>query len=139
MNVHAYRKGLEFGFTEIAFDQYSWFKRPLFFETERLIFGNESRYGEHSTLSIGKGVAQVWTYALSYSFGTAGGGSSLSVYGKQFSSREDAINSGISELKGMMTEKLNNKDTSNYKPVIILGTLKAICKYEMERIQLTLF
>ena len=29
MNIHAYRKGLGFGFTEIAFDQYGWFKRPL--------------------------------------------------------------------------------------------------------------
>lgn len=32
MNVHAYRKGLEFGFTEIAFDQYGWFNRTPFLD-----------------------------------------------------------------------------------------------------------
>src|ERR1700748_2988444 len=34
MNLHTYRKGLEFGFTEIAFDQHGWFKRPVFLDTE---------------------------------------------------------------------------------------------------------
>lgn len=139
MNVYAYRKGLEFGFTDIAFDQYGWFKRPVFVETESLIFGNEAKYGEHSTLSIGKGVAQVWTNALSYRFGTAGGGCGLSVYGKQFQHREAAINSGIAELKAMMTEKLNHSDTSNYKQPIIQSTLNAIEKYQIKKVQLSLF
>jgi len=32
MNVYAYRKGLEFGFTEISFDKYDWFTRPVFLD-----------------------------------------------------------------------------------------------------------
>jgi hypothetical protein len=104
-----------------------------------LLFGNDERYCEHSTLKIGKGTANVWTYALSYSFGTAGGGSALSVYGKQFENRELAIKAGIAELKKMMTEKFGHSDTSNYKPQIIQVTLKAIAKYEIETVQLTLF
>jgi hypothetical protein len=55
MNVNAYRKGLEFGFTEIAFDQYGWFKRPEWSELEELAFGDTSRYGNYSTITLGHG------------------------------------------------------------------------------------
>ena len=78
MNVHAYRKGLEFGFTEIAFDQYGWFKRPEFLDKEDIRLGTSDRYGEFSVITLGRGENQTWTYALHYSFGTAGGGSALS-------------------------------------------------------------
>ncbi|MBD1385831.1 hypothetical protein IDJ75_11120 [Mucilaginibacter rigui] len=139
MNIYAYRKGLEFGFTEISFDQYGWFKRPEFLFQEELIFGNCAKYGEYSTLKIGKGITNVWTYALSYNFGTAGGGCGLSVYGKQFKSRENAVKIGIAELKNLMSEKLGHSDTSNYKQPIIQGTLKSIAKYEIDSTQLTLF
>jgi hypothetical protein len=139
MNVHAYRKGLEFGFTEIAFDQYGWFLRPQFLYVEELIFGNEKRYGEHSTLKVGKGIGNIWTNALSYSFGIAGGGCGLSVYGRQFKSREAAVDAAILELKTMMTAKVGDSDRSNYNPQVIRGTLNAIAKYEVESVQLTLF
>jgi hypothetical protein len=139
MNVYAYRKSCEFGFSYIEFDQYGWFKRPQFFETEDLKFGNEARYGEYSIIHIGRGESPVWTYALNYAFGTAGGGSALSVYGKQFKSRELTINAGMIELKRMMTDKLNHSDTTNYKQPVILTTLRDINKFEISRVQLTLF
>ena len=139
MNVYAYRKGLEFGFTEIAFDQYGWFKRPQFVSQEELVFGIGTSYGEYSTLKIGKGLTNVWTYALSYNFGTAGGGCGLSVYGRKYKDRETAVKTGLAELKKLMVEKIGNTDTSNFKPAIISGTLKAIAKYEVETVQLTLF
>ncbi|WP_462265871.1 hypothetical protein [Mucilaginibacter sp.] len=139
MNVNVYRKSCEFGFTEISFDKYGWFKRPQFFETEDLKFGNEARYGEYSIIHLGRGQSHVWTYALNYAFGTAGGGSALSVYGKQFKTRELAVNAGMAELKKMMTEKLNNADTTNYKQPVILGTLRDLEKFEISRIQLSLF
>jgi len=139
MNVHAHRKGSQFGFTDISFDKYGWFTRPGFQEIEDLIFGNPDRYGEHSVIHIGRGISDVWTYSLNYSFGTAGGGSALSVYGKRFSSRDEAFNCALIELKGMMTAKLNNSDTTNYKQPIILATLRDIMKAEVSRVQLTLF
>src|ERR1700733_7824904 len=55
MNVNAYRKGLEFGFTEISFDKYGWFARPEFLEKEELTFGDTSRYGNYSTITLGCG------------------------------------------------------------------------------------
>jgi hypothetical protein len=139
MNLHAYRKGLEFGFTEISFDQHSWFKGPAFLETEDLKFGDTTRYGNYSTISLGRGINHIWTYALHYSFGCAGGGYGLSVYGKQFKSRESAFTFALNDLKSMMTEKVGSTDTTNDKQPIILATLKDIAKAEINRIQLSLF
>lgn len=62
MNVHAYRKGLEFGFTEISFDKYDWFTRPVFLDREELTFGDTSRYGNHSLIYLGRGANDIWTY-----------------------------------------------------------------------------
>lgn len=139
MNVHAYRSGLAFGYEDIAFDKYGWFQRPEFQEKEDLIFGNSARYGEYSVLHIGKGKVNIWTYSLNYNFGTAGGGSALSVYGKKFNTREAAINAGLSELKSLMADKLNNSDTTNYKQPVILCTLRDIAAKELAMVQLSLF
>ena len=139
MNLNAYRKGLEFGFTEIAFDQYGWFKRPQFFDQEDLTFGDTSRYGNHSIIHLGRGINGIWTYGINYSFGCAGGGYGLSVYGKQFNSREAALNFALNDLKGMMTARIGSTDTTNDKQPIILATLRDIDKALVSMIQLELF
>ncbi len=139
MNLHAYRKGLEFGFTEIAFDQYGWFKRPQFLDPEDLSFGDTSRYGNHSVIHLGRGINGIWTYGLNYSFGCAGGGYGLSVYGKQFKSRESALTFALNDLKGLMTAKVGSTDTTNDKQPIILATLRDIEKAKVDSVQLTLF
>ena len=139
MNLNAYRKGLEFGFTEIAFDQYGWFKRPLFLDQEDLTFGDTSRYGNHSIIHLGRGINGIWTYGLNYSFGCAGGGYGLSVYGKHFNSRETALNFALNDLKGMMTARIGSTDTTNDKQPIILATLRDIDKASCSMIQLNLF
>lgn len=139
MNVHAYRKGLEFGFTEISYDQYGWFTRPVFLDKEELTFGDTSRYGNYSQIDLGHGPNGVWTYALHYSFETAGGGYGLSVYGKQFKMRQDALNFALDELKALMTKKIGSTDTTNDKQPIILATLRDIEKAQLGMVQLSLF
>jgi hypothetical protein len=139
MNVHAYRKGLEFGFTEISFDKYDWFTKPVFSDREELILGDKSRYGNHSLIYLGRGANHVWTYGMSYSYGVAGGCYGLSVYGKQFKSREDALNHALVELKIMMTKKIGSTDTTNDKQPIILATLRDIDKALIGMVQLSLF
>jgi hypothetical protein len=139
MNVYACRKGLEFGFTDISFDKYGWFQRPKFLDKEDLLFGNPHRYGEHSIIHLGRGINHIWTYALNYSYGTAGGGSALSVYDKPFKSRNEALAFALNELKDMMTSKLNNSDTTNYKQPIIVATIKDIIKAQVSMVQLCLF
>lgn len=139
MNVYAYRKGLEFGFTDIAFDQYHWLKRPLWLDKETIQLGNGERHGEYSTIDLGHGLNGVWTYALHYSFGVAGGGYALSVYGKPFGSREAALTFALNELKEMMTKKIGSRDTLNDKQPVILATLRDIAKVQNALVQLSLF
>lgn len=139
MNVHAYRRGLEFGFTNISFDKYGWFTRPQFLEYEELTFGDTSRYGNHSLIYLGRGHNHAWTYGMNYSFGVAGGCYGLSVYGKPFKNRQDALNHALKELKTMMTKKIGSTDTTNDKQPIILATLRDIEKAQLNIVQLTLF
>lgn len=139
MNVYAYRKGLEFGFTEISFDKYDWFKRPVFLDREELAFGDISRYGNHSLIYLGRGANHIWTYGMNYSFGVAGGCYGLSVYGKQFKSRQDALNFALNELKTMMIKKIGSTDTTNDKQPVILATLRDIEQAMLSMVQLTLF
>ncbi|QEC78971.1 hypothetical protein [Mucilaginibacter ginsenosidivorax] len=139
MNVYAYRKGLEFGFTEISFDKYDWSTRPLFLDREELIFGDTSRYGNHSLIYLGRGANHVWTFGMNYSYGVAGGCFGLSVYGKQFKSRQDVLNYALNELKTMMTKKIGSTDTTNDKQPVILATLRDIDKAQVGMVQLTLF
>lgn len=108
MNVHAYRMGLQFGFMEIAFDRYGWFQRPAFLDQEELTFGDTCRYGNYSNIKLGKGSNGVWTYAISYSYGVAGGGYGLSVYGKQFKNRMDALAVALSDLKAKMVSRIGS-------------------------------
>jgi len=139
MNVYAYRKALVFGFTEISFDKYGWFTRPAFLDREELAFGDKSRYGNHSLIYLGRGANYVWTYGMNYSYGVAGGCYGLSVYGKQFKSREDALKHALIELKTMMTKKIASTDTTNDKLPIILATLRDIDEAQVNMVQLTLF
>ena len=127
------------GLPKSEFDQHGWFKRPAFLDIEDLKFGDTSRYGNHSTITLGRGVNHAWTYALHYSFGCAGGGYGLSVYGKQFSSREAALTFALNDLKSMMNERVGSKDTTNDKQPIILATLRDIETAIIGLYQLTLF
>lgn len=139
MNVHAYRKNIEFGFTYIEFCDNGSFIRPAFLDKEEIIFGNSYHFSEHSTVTVGRGLNNIWTYGLHYSFGTAGGCYGLSVYGKQFKSRNEALIFGMNELKAMMTKKIGSTDTSNHKQHIINSTIKDIIKAQLNMVQLTLF
>ncbi|RZJ56023.1 MAG: hypothetical protein EOO44_01150 [Flavobacterium sp.] len=140
-NVHAYRMGLRFGFDNIEFDEYDWLRRPSFQDMEELLFGlpDKSRYGNYSTITLGHGPNQIWTYGLSCSYGTAGSSSGICVYDQTFVNREEALKDATAKLKKMMLAKLGDKDTTNYNQKIIAATLKDIDKLEISSVQLTLF
>ncbi|MGF7232370.1 MAG: hypothetical protein ACQR30_13470 [Arachidicoccus sp.] len=106
---------------------------------EELSFGGKSRYGNHSLIYLGRGINHVWTYGMNYSFGVTGGCYGLSVYGKQFKSREDALNFALIELKNMMVKKIDSTDTTNDKQPVILATLRDIEKTLVGMVQLSLF
>ena len=140
-NIHAYRMGLRFGFENIEFDEYDWLRRPSFQDIEELRFGlpDKSRYGNYSTITLGHGPNQIWTYGLSCLYGTAGSSSGICVYDQTFANREVALKDARAKLKKMMLAKVGDKDTTNYNQKIIAATLKEIDKLEISSVQLTLF
>jgi hypothetical protein len=132
MNVNEHRRALEFGFTEIAFNQYGWFEVPKFLEFEEIDV-NES------AIRIGRGPNGTWAYALSCTFGTGGSSGPLCVFCTKYPNREAALTAAIAEMKGKMSAGIGNKDTLNYKQDLLVKTLKAISALEVGMVQLSLF
>jgi len=132
MNVHEYREGLAFGFTEIAFNPSGWFTSPKFLEYEEVKL-------EASSIRIGRGPNGRWAYAISCNYGCAGHSGPLSVFCKAYPNRDTALTAALDDLKKDMLSKIGDADRCNYHPDVIAKTLKAITKQEIGLVQLTLF
>ncbi|RKR82146.1 hypothetical protein BDD43_2315 [Mucilaginibacter gracilis] len=132
MNLNEHRHALEFGFTDIAFNEYGWFAAPKFLEREDIKL-------EQSEVRIGCGPNGLWAYALSCNYGTAGSSGPLCVFCKKFNSRDEALETALNDMKAQMTKYLGNPDTCNYKQDVLQKTLKAIAALEVSRVQLSLF
>lgn len=131
-NVKDHRLALEFGFTEIAFNQYGWFASPKFLDFEEIKL-------EQSSIRIGHGPNGIWAYALSCNYGTAGSSGPLCVFCKKYPHRDAALTAALAEMKAKMSQYLGNSDTTNYKQDVLQKTLKAITACEVSMVQLTLF
>lgn len=132
MNVNEYRKALEFGFTEISFNQYGWFASPKFLDLEDIKL-------EQSEIRLGRGPNGLWAYALSCNYGTAGSSGPLCVFCKKYTNRDEALIAAVTEMKAQMTQYLGNSDTTNYKQDVLNKTLKAIAALQVSRVQLEIF
>ncbi|MDO3641343.1 hypothetical protein [Mucilaginibacter sp. L3T2-6] len=132
MNVREHREALEFGFTEIAFNQYGWFAAPKFMDFEEIKL-------EQSSIRIGHGPNGVWAYSLSCNYGTAGSSGPLCVFCTKYPNREAALSAALGEMKVKMSQYIGNSDTTNYKQDVLQKTLKAIASCEVSMVQLTLF
>ena len=131
-NLKEHRRALEFGFTEIAFNQYGWFVSPKFLDREDIKL-------EQSEIRIGHGPNGIWTYALNLNYGTAGSSGPLCVFCKKYPNRKAALTAALADMKSQMTKYLGNSDTANYKQDVLQKTLKAIAAFEVSMIQLVLF
>ncbi|MNR27587.1 hypothetical protein D3C85_1448660 [compost metagenome] len=107
-------------------------------ETEFCRLG-KNRWGNHNTITVGRGINHVWFYGPSVSFGCVGSSSGLSFYNQAFQSKQFAYNAALVLLKGGMEENVANTDTCNYNQKIIRATLKDIDKYRIAEVQLSLF
>jgi hypothetical protein len=132
MNVNEYRKGLEFGFTAIAFNQYGWFAAAKFFDYEEIEM-------EKSNIRIGRGPNGLWMYALSINYGIAGSSAPLCVFCKKYPTRNAAMTAALIELKLAVNSKTGSADRTNYHQDVLVKTLKAITAAEIGLVQLTLF
>lgn len=131
-NLYAYRRGLNFGFTEVSFDQNGWINRAEFLDRENIVFAN-------SEIRLGRGKNNLWIYTLDYSFGTCGSASPLTVYDKPYPIRETALNTALNELKEIMQLKVGNTDRGNYNPSIIAATITAVTTYKYKDLQMAFF
>jgi len=132
MNVNEYRRGLVYGFTEIAFGKCGWFASPKFLDFDEIRL-------EESSIRIGRGPNHLWSYALNRTYGSSGASGPLSVFCPPFRSREAALNAALAEIKADFTKYIGHGDTSNFKPELISKTLKAIAQLEVSMVQLSLF
>lgn len=113
LNVSDYRKGLEFGFTEIAFNQYGWFAMPKFLDYEEIEF-------EQSSIRIGRGPNVTWAYALCCRYGVAGASGPLCVYCKKYPAREACLDAALAELKADMLKYIGSKTPNKTKKKVPL-------------------
>jgi hypothetical protein len=132
MNVNQYRKGLIYGFTEISFDKYDWFAKPKFVDCEEIKL-------EQSSIRLGRGPNHKWSYALSRTYGTSGCSGPPGVFYPPFNSREAALTEALAKVKLDFTSRVGNPDTSNFKPDLLLKTLKEINEVQVNMVQLSLF
>jgi hypothetical protein len=132
MNVNEHRRALEFGFTEIAFNQYGWFTAPKFLDFEEIKL-------EQSSIRMGRGPNGIWAYTLSCNYGTAGSSGPLCVFCKKYANREAAFTAALADIKSQMTKYLGNSDTTNYKQDVLQKTLKAIAAQQIAMVQFSLF
>jgi hypothetical protein len=131
-NVKEYRRALEFGFTEIAFNQYGWFVSPKFLDREDIKL-------EQSEIRIGHGPNGIWAYALCCNYGTAGSSGPLCVFCKKYPDRDGVLSAALADMKAQMTKYLGNSDTTNYKQDVLQKTLKAIAAQQVSMVQFSLF
>lgn len=139
MNVNSYRSAAEFGFSEIALDSSGWLERPNFQKQEIIKLGNTKLPNEYSTINIGKGINDVWSYGFSINYGCAGHSSPLSVHGAKHVSRQAALAEALNYIKAEMKNLLGNPDTTNFKQHVISSTLVAISQAQVSAVQTTLF
>ncbi|OOQ58288.1 hypothetical protein [Mucilaginibacter pedocola] len=132
MNLNEHRRALEFGFTDIAFNEYGWFSSPKFLDREDIQL-------EQSEIRIGHGPNGIWAYALRLTFGTAGSSGPLCVFCKKYPDRDASLNAALADVKAQMTKYLGDTDTTNYKQDVLRKTLKAIAAMEVSKVQLSLF
>jgi hypothetical protein len=132
MNLNEHRRALEFGFTEIAFNQYGWFASPKFLDREDIKL-------EQSEIRIGHGPNGIWAYALWCNYGTAGSSGPLCVFCKKYSNRDAALTAALAEMKSQMVKYLGNSDITNYKQDVLQKTLKAIAAQQVSMVQFSLF
>ena len=61
-------------------------ERPVFLDQTETEFGRLDKiiWSNHSTITVGRGLNDVWCYGISISWGTAGSSSGLSVYNQSF-------------------------------------------------------
>lgn len=98
MNKRNYDRLLLFGFTKKEFNQYGWLEKSEFLDQEHFEFPHQDEWAVSNHITIGRGINNKWSYGLSYSYSTGGGGYGLCVWGKIFDSRKECLIAALGEI-----------------------------------------
>ena len=117
MNERAYNRGLIFGFNEIKLNEYGWLENAIFLDKETIEFPHREGWAVSNHITIAKGNNDKYTYCLSYSYNTGGGGYGLTVWGKVFNTRKECLIYALNDIK----ERLNShsSDTDKYTKSVL--------------------
>ena len=148
MNLHQYRRGLLFGFTEISLDEYGWLERSEWPVIETIEFKTNSKQDKNFTgnyITLAAGPNMRWTYSVHYQHGGgSGGGYACHVHWHDpYKSRQAALLAALDEIKDSMESGIKHyekwKDQSNYDPAYMRKVLDLIKKtYPKKEKQLSL-
>jgi len=148
MNIHAYRKGLRFGYTTPVFNEYGWLRsNDRWKETEQIEVRTKKDQNYCNTIYLACGENGLWTYGLTFSYGGAGGGGwRPCFFDTPYPSRHSSLKAALDDLEERMTKQIAHAikypDTTNYKidymnEVIVKS--REIEITQINEIQLTLF
>ena len=117
MNRREYDRGMLFGFAEKQFSSYGWLQNSTFTEREEIKFIHKQGWVATNHLTIGRGNNGKWSFGVSYSTGSWGFGSGLSVWGKIFDTRKECLKAALTEILDghrEAAEKLKNDTCGNF-------------------------
>lgn len=136
MNKRSYDQQQLFGFTTRKFDEHGWLERPQFLDIEKFDFPHRDGWAVWNDIEIGRGVNGKWAYGISYSSGTGGYGSGISVWGKVFDSRKECLTHALKEMMEGHREGKGDKYS-----IRVLKQVKELLDEVMGRkvVQLSLF
>lgn len=100
MNVHEYRLGLRFGFSEVKFDEHGWLDNRSWTIEETVEFRVKKDKACCNFVTIAQGPNGCWAWGYSANHGSgSGGGFAPSVFDGCFPDRESCLTSAVNHLK----------------------------------------
>lgn len=129
-NVIDYRQGLNFGFQDFSIGEYGWINMPDFINVEEISFKVKKDNACYNAIRVASSPSLVWTYAYSFQFGGAGSSSPISVYGEQFSSKQECCIAALVYMSGRFENALIKSDACNY-PRAYCTTILSLCKFKL--------
>jgi len=140
-NLNEYNHGLNFGFTDLKFNEYGWIEHNAqWTNREEFFFDKPKRLpsGENA-VEIAMGRNNKWTFANQFSTGNGGGGGPISVFNEPFNTKKDALNAGIKWLEHWHQEIVDSPYREKRDRQISEQMLHTLKDYREKQNQLSLF
>jgi hypothetical protein len=137
--ISNYRKNqqkLLFGFKALKFDENGWIERPNFINIEEItVFIHKTGWKNNNEIQVGCGLNGKWTNGVNFTTQSSGHCNGISVWGKIFDTKEEAIEDACNSMIKWHTNK-----NCSYSNKVINAAKELIQKAKGNRpVQLCLF